>query len=187
MKQKRSKVSEDAWPYTRVQTGGFFLFSGGPKCAWAKAQALLGGGGSGGMLPPGKFWKNGAKSCNFMHSGSKNRVIAAWSAHKKYTEIKKIKFVRLSGPCGRTGGFFRTPLGYGPGMVQVCYRLCKWDFASCTLNCLTEIHYHTIQHGRPFKFFNFKYLLYWWLFTFRRQFACWSKVATDRVDPIYKE
>ena len=48
--------------------------------------------GSGGMLPRGKFWKNGAKSCNFMHSGSKNRVIAAWSAHKKCTEIRKKKF-----------------------------------------------------------------------------------------------
>ena len=49
-----------------------------------EAQALLGGPGH---ASPGKFWKNGAKSCNFMHSGSKNRVIAAWSAHKKYTEI----------------------------------------------------------------------------------------------------
>ena len=26
-----------------------------------------------GHAPPGKFWKNGAKSCNFMHSGSKKK------------------------------------------------------------------------------------------------------------------
>ena len=41
-----------------------------------------------GHAPPAKmFWKNGAKSCNSMHSGrKKNRVIAACSAHKNYTE-----------------------------------------------------------------------------------------------------
>ena len=77
-----------AWPYARVQTGGSFLFSGGRKCAGAKVKLFS---GVPGHAPPGKFWKNGAKSCNFMHSSSKNRVIAAWSAHKKYTEIKNNK------------------------------------------------------------------------------------------------
>ena len=51
-----------------------------------EAQVLVGGPGH---APPGKFWKNGAKFCNFMHSGSKNRVITAWSAHKSTQKLKK--------------------------------------------------------------------------------------------------
>ena len=49
------------------------------KMCLGKAQALLGGLGA---CFPIKFWKNGAKSCDFMHSGSKHRVIAVWSTHE---------------------------------------------------------------------------------------------------------
>ena len=59
------------------------------KMCLGKAQAVL--GESGGMFPREKFWKTEPNPANFVHSGSKNRVIAAWSAHKKYTENQKKK------------------------------------------------------------------------------------------------
>ena len=47
--------STQPWSYARIQTGGFLLFSGGPKCAWAKPKLFC--RGSGGMLPRKMFGK----------------------------------------------------------------------------------------------------------------------------------
>ena len=60
------------WPYSESRRVGSFCFQ-----ADQNVLGLSRGSSRGvrGHAPPGKFWKNGAKSCNFMHSGSKSRVI----------------------------------------------------------------------------------------------------------------
>ena len=136
-----ANVAIEPWPYARVQTGWVLFVFRRTKMCLGEAQALLlSSRGVRGHAPPGKFWKNGAKSCNFMHSGSKNRVIAAWSAHKKYTEIKKkINFVRLSGPCGHAGGFFRTPrTPLGTGLLSRLCRIEKVQGQSSTVNMIDK-------------------------------------------------
>ena len=79
-----------AWPYARVQTGGFFLFSGGPKMCLGEAEALL--GGPGGMFPRENFGKmepNPAILCILA-------VKTEWLQHGPLTrstqKLKKIKF-----------------------------------------------------------------------------------------------
>ena len=71
------------------------------KICLGKAQALLGGPGH---SPPGKFWKNGAKSCSFTRSGSENRAIAELFAHKNDPKNnKKIRSVERTFVAGQEG------------------------------------------------------------------------------------
>ena len=48
-----------------------------------------------GMLPVGKFWKNGPKTCDFRHSASKNRGIPLTKTVKK---AEQMYFIRSSVP-----------------------------------------------------------------------------------------
>ena len=134
------------------------------KMCLGEAQALP--GGSGGMLPRGKFWKNcGAKPSNIMRSGSKNRLIAAWSTHKKYTEIKqKISFGWADLVAAREGSSVppEPPLGMG---LQGSYH---WNF-------FAQSDFGWVKH-------------YWWLIVWytRRYLPSASLIQSLRSVPPFR-
>ena len=90
---------------------GSFCFQADQNGLGGSPSSCWGGGGPGDMLPRENFGKMESSPAILCILAVKTEVIVAWSAHKKYTEIKKkIKnFVRLRGPCGHAGGFFQPP------------------------------------------------------------------------------
>ena len=98
---------------TRAHAHTHTLFLVWGSCCLQEDQNVLGQlaqAGLGAHAPPEKNWKTGAKSCKFMHSGSRNRVIAAWFAHKSTPKIQKQKKIaRLSGPLWPGGRVLPNP------------------------------------------------------------------------------
>ena len=70
LKQAGLGEIEETWPCAGIQTGQFVCLQADQNLLRISRSSSRGGGGGGlGACSPKNFWKNGAKSCYFMHSG----------------------------------------------------------------------------------------------------------------------
>ena len=100
----------------------------------------------------GKIWNNGAKSSNFIHSGSKHRVIAVRSAHKKYVDCQKFccRLIERTLVAEREGSYeppgppLRTDLDWAkyPSTSPLVYtceqKESRWNWLSLPADCFVS-------------------------------------------------